>query len=122
MGYYLIEGFGSHKTCGVNPEIDKYKIIFNYIKQDTLKFLQNGTLTLCICYIQESFVTDDIIHLIHFNTKKLNIQNPIVIVNDYLIEKDKEWCEVKLMKNQDLKLLHFVIHYTKSQMKYMNYK
>ena len=95
-GYYLIEGFGSAQNAmGVNPETyDKYKIIFNYIKQDTLKFLQNGTLTLCVCYIQESFVTDNIIHSIHYNTKKLNIQNSIVIVNDFLVEERyKTWCE-----------------------------
>ena len=80
---------------GVNPETkDKYKVVFNYIKQDTLKFLQNGTLTLCVCYIQESFVTDNIIHSIHYNTKKLNIQNSIVIVNDFLVEERyKTWCE-----------------------------
>ena len=95
-GYYLIEGFGSAQNAmGVNPETkDKYKVVFNYIKQDTLKFLQNGTLTLCVCYIQESFVTDNIIHSIHYNTKKLNIQNSIVIVNDFLVEERyKTWCE-----------------------------
>ena len=92
----MIEGFGSAQNAmGVNPETkDKYKVVFNYIKQDTLKFLQNGTLTLCVCYIQESFVTDNIIHSIHYNTKKLNIQNSIVIVNDFLVEERyKTWCE-----------------------------
>jgi len=47
-----------------------------------------------ICYLQEAFILDDIIHSIHNNTKKLNIQNSIVIVNDYLVDKRyKDWCK-----------------------------
>ena len=53
----------------------------------SLDFLQKGVLKLCICYLQESFITDDIIHSIHYNTTKLNIQNSIVIVNDFLKKK-----------------------------------
>jgi len=95
-GYYLIEGFGSAQNAmGVNPETKgKYKSVFNYIEEKTLKFLQNGVLKLCICYLQESFITDNIIHSIHYNTKKLNIQNSIVIVNDFLVEKRyTDWCK-----------------------------
>ena len=95
LGYYTIEGFGSARNAmGVSTEIKgKYESVFNYIEKDSLNFLQKGVLKLCICYLQEAFVTDDIIHSIHFNTKRLNIPNPIVIVNDYLIEKRyKEWC------------------------------
>ncbi len=97
-GYYLIEGFGSAQNAmGVNPETKgKYKSVFNYIEKKSLKLLQSGVLKLCICYLQESFITDDIIHAIHRNTKKFNIQNSIVIVNDFLVEKRyNDWCKEK---------------------------
>ena len=95
-GYYLIEGFGSAQNAtAVNPETnDKYESVFEYIGEKSLKFLQNGALKLCICYLQESFITDNIIHAIHYNIKRLNIQNSIVIVNDFLVEERyKTWCE-----------------------------
>ena len=95
-GYYLIEGFGSAQNAmAVNPETNgKYESVFEYIEKKSLKFLQNGVLKLCICYLQESFITDNIIHAIHYNTKRLNIRNSIVIVNDFLVKKRyKDWCE-----------------------------
>ena len=95
-GYYLIEGFGSAQNAtAVNPETnDKYESVFEYIGEKSLKFLQNGVLNLCICYLQESFITDNIIHAIHYNIKRLNIQNSIVIVNDFLVEKRyNDWCK-----------------------------
>ena len=95
-GYYLIEGFGSAKNAmGINQENDDvYGSVFDYIDKKTLKLLQNGVLKLCICYLQESFITDDIIHAIHHNTKRLNIQNSIVIVNDFLAqERYENWCD-----------------------------
>jgi hypothetical protein len=68
--------------------------VFNYIQEKSLKLLQSGVLKLCICYLQEAFITDNIIHSIHYNTKRLNIQNSIVIVNDFLVEKRyEEWCK-----------------------------
>ena len=73
---------------------DKYESVFTYFRKDTINLLQKGVLKLCICYLQEAFMTDDIIHSIHNNTKKLNIQNSIVIVNDYLVDKRyKDWCK-----------------------------
>ena len=95
-GYYLIEGFGSAQNAtAVNPETnDKYESVFEYIGEKSLKFLQNGVLNLCICYLQESFITDNIIHAIHYNIKRLNIRNSIVIVNDFLVEKRyNDWCK-----------------------------
>ena len=95
-GYYLIEGFGSAKNAmGINQENnDVYSSVFDYIDKKTLKLLQNGVLRLCVCYLQESFITDDIIHAIHHNTKRLNIQNSIVIVNDFLAEERyNDWCK-----------------------------
>jgi hypothetical protein len=96
LGYYTIEGFGSAQNAmGVNPETKgKYEAVFNYIQEKSLKLLQSGVLKLCICYLQEAFITDNIIHSIHYNTKRLNIQNSIVIVNDFLVEKRyEEWCK-----------------------------
>ena len=80
---------------GVNVQTKgKYESVFKYIKKDTISLLQKGVLKICICYLQEAFILDDIIHSIHFNTKKLNIQNSIVIVNDYLVDKRyKDWCK-----------------------------
>ena len=95
-GYYLIEGFGSAQNAmGVNPETKgRYESVFNYIEKKSLKLLQSGVLKLCICYLQESFITDNIIHSIHDNTERLNIQNSIVIVNDFLVEKRyNDWCK-----------------------------
>ena len=91
-GYYLIEGFGSAQNAmGVNPETKgKYEPVFNYIEEKSLKLLQSGVLKLCICYLQESFITDNIIHSIHDNTERLNIQNSIVIVNDFLAQERYE--------------------------------
>ena len=96
LGYYTIEGFGSARNAmGVSLKIkDKYESVFTYFRKDTINLLQGGVLKLCICYLQEAFMTDDIIHSIHNNTKKLNIQNSIVIVNDYLVDKRyKDWCK-----------------------------
>ena len=96
LGYYTIEGFGSARNAmGVNVETKgKYESVFNYIKKDTISLLQKGVLKICICYLQEAFILDDIIHSIHFSTKNLNIQNSIVIVNDYLVEKRyNDWCK-----------------------------
>ena len=96
LGYYTIEGFGSARNAmGVNVETEgKYESVFNYIKKDTINLLQKGVLKICICYLQEAFISDDIIHSIHNNTKNLNIQNSIVIVNDFLVEKRyEEWCK-----------------------------
>ena len=95
LGYYTIEGFGSAKNAmGINIENEGiFESSFNYISKKSLDFLQKGVLKLCICYLQESFITDDIIHSIHYNTTKLNIQNSIVIVNDFLAEERyKNWC------------------------------
>ena len=96
LGYYTIEGFGSARNAmGVNVQTEgKYESVFKYIKKDTINLLQKGVLKICICYLQEAFILDDIIHSIHNNTKKLNIQNSIVIVNDYLVDKRyKDWCK-----------------------------
>jgi len=96
LGYYTIEGFGSARNAtGVSSKIKgKYKSVFNYIKKDTIGLLQRGVLRLCICYLQEAFMTDNIIHSIHYNTKRLNIQNSIVIVNDFLVEnRYDDWCK-----------------------------
>ena len=96
LGYYTIEGFGSAKNAmGINIENEGiYESSFNYISKKSLDFLQKGVLKLCICYLQESFITDDIIHSIHYNTTKLNIQNSIVIVNDFLAqERYENWCD-----------------------------
>ena len=95
-GYYLIEGFGSAQNAmGVNPETKgRYESVFNYIEEKSLKLLQSGVLTLGICYLQESFITDSIIHSIHDNVERLNIKNTTVIVNDFLVEKRyNDWCE-----------------------------
>ena len=80
---------------GVNVQTEgKYESVFKYIKKDTISLLQKGVLKICFCYLQEAFILDDIIHSIHNNTKKLNIQNSIVIVNDYLVDKRyKDWCK-----------------------------
>jgi len=98
LGYYTIEGFGSAQNAmGVNPQCkDIYQSVFNYIGEKSLSLLQKGVLKICICYLQEAFITDNIIHSIHYNTKRLNIQNSIVIVNDFLVEKRyKDWCKEK---------------------------
>ena len=98
LGYYTIEGFGSAQNAmGVNPQSkDIYQSVFNYIGEKSLSLLQKGVLKICICYLQEAFITDNIIHSIHYNTKRLNIQNSIVIVNDFLVEKRyKDWCKEK---------------------------
>ena len=95
LGYYTIEGFGSAKNAmGINIENEGiFESSFNYISKKSLDFLQKGVLKLCICYLQESFITDDIIHSIHYNVTKLNIQNSIVIVNDFLAqERYENWC------------------------------
>ena len=43
------------------------------------------------CYLQESFITDNIIH--KYNSKRLNINNFCVIVNDFLVERRYlGWC------------------------------
>ena len=96
LGYYTIEGFGSAQNAmGVNPQSkDIYQSVFNYIGEKSLSLLQKGVLKICICYLQEAFITDNIIHSIHYNTKRLNIQNSIVIVNDFLVEKRyNDWCK-----------------------------
>ena len=94
-GYYLIEGFGSAlNAMGLNNECKGiYESVFKYISDKSLKLLQNGVLKLCICYLQESFITDNIIHAIHYNSKRLNINNFCVIVNDFLVERRYlGWC------------------------------
>ena len=96
LGYYTIEGFGSAKNAmGINIENEGiFESSFNYIGKKSLDFLQKGVLKLCICYLQESFITDDILHSIHYNIVKLNIQNSIVIVNDFLAqERYNNWCK-----------------------------
>ena len=40
--------------------------VFKYIKKDTINLLQKGVLKICICYLQEAFILDDIIHSIHY--------------------------------------------------------
>jgi len=96
-GFYLIEGFGSAlNAMGLNPETKKvYDSVFTYIGEKSLKLLQNGVLKLCVCYLQESFITDNIIHSIHYNTKRLNINNFYVIVNDFLVwSRYLHWCKI----------------------------
>jgi hypothetical protein len=94
-GYYLIEGFGSAlNAMGLNNECRGiYESVFKYIGDKSLKLLQDGVLKLCVCYLQESFITDNIIHAIHYNSKRLNINNFYVIVNDFLVQRRYlGWC------------------------------
>ena len=96
LGYYTIEGFGSaSNSMGVNPQTKNfYNSVFDYFSKDGVEYMKRGVLKLCICFLQEAFITDNIIHSIHYNTKRLNIQNSIVIVNDFLVERRyNAWCK-----------------------------